>query len=120
MRQTEDDRVGHVRVVEQHLLDFGGEHLLAAGVDDRGQPPEQLDRAVAVRTGPVAGNDVAVLADLEEGLGRLLRIAVVAAREDAAEPEDAEGARHGLELAVLLVEQYRARRHDEFGGEVIR
>ncbi len=109
--------VGHRGVELQHLLDLFGEHLLAAGVDHDRSPAQEVDGAVGVDGGEVAGDRIADAVDhLERGRG-LVGVLVVAERVAPADGEHAHLARpRGDVLVRLGVEHAYLGAQGEVGG----
>lgn len=84
VRHPGHQRVVHVRMGLQGLLDLLGVHLLAPGVDALRAAPEDHDHALLVDGRHVAEQHPAFAVLAEEGLGRLRRVVVVAERNVAA------------------------------------
>ena len=80
----------------QRVLDLFGVDLLAAAVDARRAAAQQVDRAVLLDGGQVAGERPALVLHLDERVGRLLGIVVVADGDAARLGEPAHRAGAGL------------------------
>ena len=97
------------------FLNFLGKDLLAAGVDHLGAAAQQGDGAVLLDGRPVARHAPALALEGAEGLGRLLRILVVAARREAADRHQAADARTGQDALALFGEDCGVGTGGEFG-----
>ena len=112
---ADHQHVGDLGVVDDLGLDLLGEHLLAAGVDALRPAPQELDGAVGLHRGHVAGEAVALAVDLHERGRRLLGVVEVAQRQPAGVGHPAHVARAGGDLAVVGVEHLGARGRGEAG-----
>ena len=101
---ADDDGVAHGRVRLQHLLDLLGEHLLAARVDAHRPAAEEVDRAVGVDRGEVAGDAPAASVDDAERGRRLGVVLVVADGQEPADGDHADLARPRLDAAAVVGE----------------
>ena len=84
-----------------------GENLLAAGVDHLRAAAQEAQGAVGVDGGEVAGHRPAPALERREGLGRLLRVLVVAERQEAGEGQQAALAGARLDAPAVLGEGRR-------------
>ena len=113
-------RVAHARMGLERLLDLLGEHLLAARVDAHRAATEQVDRAVGVDGGEVAGHAPSAAFEVSERLHRLHLVLVVADGQEAADGDHPHLAGPGLDPAPVVGEHGVVLGHHEprrLGGD---
>src|ERR1019366_992823 len=103
-------------VLLQHLFDLLGVDLLAAAVDARRSPAEQLYRPVVADAHVVTWYRIALPVDGGEHPGAAVRITVVAQGDGAAHGDAADQAGLGRRYLIVVVEDHRARPGGEAGS----
>src|SRR5207244_9545708 len=99
-----DGRVAHAGVALDRLLHLFGEDLLAAGVDHLRAAAEQLQGPVRLDGGEISRYAPALALEHPEGALGLLRVLVVAGRQEARDADQSALPRSRLDPTAVLGE----------------